>query len=67
MRNVEADVNNTEVVNHYSQKGVSSGATAGIAVLLFIIGAAIAAVVVAVLMLWVPKKSALGRYQELDV
>ncbi|KPA74380.1 putative 3'-nucleotidase/nuclease precursor [Leptomonas pyrrhocoris] len=70
MKNVEAEVpttDNTTRVNHYVQKGLSSGATAGIAVVLFCVGVIIAAIVVAVLQRCGRTKDQMGQYQELGV
>lgn len=49
LKNVQDGVpitDNTTVINHYEQKGLSAGATVGIAIALFMVGAIIAAVVV---------------------
>ena len=68
--NVEAEVpttDSTQIVNHYVQNGLSSGATAGIAVALFCVGVIIAAIVVTLLQIFARKKDRMGDYQQLDV
>lgn len=69
VKNVEAEVpttNNATVVNHYVQKGLSSGATAGIAVGLFCAGVVIAAVVVSSLLCY-RKDDGFGKYHQVAV
>lgn len=69
MKNVEALVpqtDNTSIVNHYVQKGLSNGATAGIAVALFFVGVIIAAAVVTALQCC-RKSDGLGKYHEVAV
>nr|AAF66482.1 3'-nucleotidase/nuclease [Crithidia luciliae] len=69
MKNVEAEVpttDSTSVVNHYVQKGLSNGATAGIAVALFFVGVIIAAAVVTALHCC-RRSDGRGRYQEVAV